>query len=94
MIELVIYSRSYCHLCDDMRDALIAYGRAGEFTLEIVDVDADPDLVARYDELVPVLAARLTGGAMRVLCHHFLDRAALQAFFAEQKATDRGAANR
>lgn len=37
-------------------------------TLEVVDVDADPALEARYDERVPVLT--LDGAE---ICHHFLD---------------------
>jgi hypothetical protein len=42
------------------------------YTVDVVDVDADPALVARFDELVPLLYA---GGAE--LCHYFLDEAAL-----------------
>ena len=45
------------------------------YTVDVVDVDADPDLVARYDELVPVLVATPAGTE---LCHYFLDEAALR----------------
>jgi len=38
------------------------------FTLEVLDVDADIELEARFDELVPVLLHGETE-----LCHHFLD---------------------
>ena len=38
------------------------------FELEIIDVDSDPELEARYGELVPVLA-----GAGIELCHYHLD---------------------
>ena len=38
------------------------------FALEVIDVDADPALEAKYDELVPVLEAD-----GRELCHYFLD---------------------
>ena len=31
------------------------------FTVDVVDVDADADLVARYDELVPVLLGSKNG---------------------------------
>ena len=54
-IELTLLSRSYCHLCHDMEVALqplLAEFGAG---LTVLDVDADPVLEARYDELVPVL---------------------------------------
>jgi hypothetical protein len=42
------------------------------YTVDVVDVDADPALVARYDELVPVLVA----GEVE-LCHYFLDEEAV-----------------
>jgi hypothetical protein len=45
------------------------------YTVDVVDVDADPTLVARYDELVPVLVASLAGTE---LCHYFLDETALR----------------
>lgn len=38
------------------------------FALEVIDVDADPLLEAKYNELVPVLEAD-----GRELCHYFLD---------------------
>ncbi|MFK3736887.1 glutaredoxin family protein [Massilia sp. TN1-12] len=77
-IRLTLFSRSYCHLCEDMAAAVRAFmARAGVgYRLDIVDVDADPALVARYDELVPVLAA---GAGQVELCHYFLDEAALAA---------------
>ena len=90
MIELILYSRSYCHLCDDMQTALQPYRSENVFDLQVVDVDADPALVALYDELVPVLIARMPDGATRRLCHYFLDHAALLSYFAEEKARNRG----
>lgn len=53
--ELVLYSRSYCHLCHDMES--LVRGLLPEFglTLRVVDVDDDPELASRYDESVPVL---------------------------------------
>lgn len=78
--RFVIYSRSYCHLCDDMRDALLAtFGLAGD-QVEMVDVDADAALEAQYDELVPVLMGRDADGSLARICHHFLDPAAVQGF--------------
>jgi thioredoxin-like negative regulator of GroEL len=73
--HFVLYSRSWCHLCEDMLAALRNHmARAGlPYTLDVVDVDADPALAARFDELVPVLFA---GGQQ--LCHYVLDEAVLQ----------------
>ncbi|CAB3653053.1 hypothetical protein LMG24076_01059 [Trinickia soli] len=52
---LTLYSRAWCHLCEEMRVELEPLARAFGATVEVVDVDADPLLVERYDELVPVL---------------------------------------
>jgi hypothetical protein len=79
-MHFTLYSRSYCHLCDDMLQALRAFDVEGRFTIDVVDIDADPSLVARYDELVPVLLGHRVGAPSLQICHYFLDLAALQAF--------------
>lgn len=71
-IELTLISRSYCHLCHDMEVALAPLLLATGATLNVVDVDADPVLESKYDELVPVL---LHGDLE--LCHYFLDEPAV-----------------
>jgi len=50
----VLYSRGDCPLCEEMLAALRAQMGAG-FPVEIVDVDSDPALKARYSRHVPVL---------------------------------------
>jgi len=82
--RFTLYSRSYCHLCEDMLAALQAFmARQGvAYSVDVVDVDADPDLVARYDELVPVLV----DAAGLELCHYFLDEAALRRHLGLQTA--------
>ncbi|MBI5110132.1 MAG: glutaredoxin family protein [Rhodocyclales bacterium] len=70
--RLRLYSRNYCHLCHDMLVALQALrGEPGvaDFEIEVLDVDADPEMEAKYDELVPVLADE----EGQELCHYFLD---------------------
>ena len=67
-VELTLISRSYCHLCHDMEVALEPLLAEFGAVLKVVDVDADPLLEARYDELVPVLLH-----ADLELCHYFLD---------------------
>lgn len=49
------------------------------FTVEVIDIDASPDasLLARFDELVPVLFGDL---AQPELCHYFLDEAAVRRY--------------
>ena len=46
------------------------------FDLTVLDVDADPELEARYDEMVPVLV----DGDGRELCHYFLDAAKVREY--------------
>ena len=77
--RLRLYGRDYCHLCHDMLAALEALrGEPGIafFDIEVVDVDADPALEAKYDELVPVLV----DGEGRELCHYFLDAAKVREY--------------
>ncbi len=61
-----------------MHAALETTAARPDIDLKIVDIDTDPQLVALYDELVPVLVECTTTGEMREICHHFLDRRALQ----------------
>jgi thioredoxin-like negative regulator of GroEL len=80
-LHFTLYSRSYCHLCEDMLEALLALQTEQlRFEVAIVDVDADPALVARFDELVPVLFG---AGAAAQLCHYHLDEAAVRRHIAE-----------
>ena len=74
MAQLTLISRSYCHLCHDMKLALLSLAEQFGVAVDIVDVDADPELEARYNERVPVLLHEGTE-----LCHYFLDVAKLRA---------------
>lgn len=61
-----------------MLDALLLLQSPDKpFTVEVIDIDASPDasLLARFDELVPVLFSDL---AQPELCHYFLDEAAVR----------------
>ena len=81
-VQFTLYSRSYCHLCDDMLAGLLAMAGTRQFAIDVIDIDADPALVARFDELVPVLfGADL---AAPELCHYFLDHDAVRACVAAQ----------
>lgn len=69
-------SREWCHLCHDLLDALKPLQSELGFEVEVLDVDAFPELEAEWSEMVPVV---LAGG--RELCHYFLDEAAVRAHF-------------
>jgi thiol-disulfide isomerase/thioredoxin len=80
LAHFIIYSRNYCHLCDDMIEALQALSSEFPFTVEVIDVDADEALVAQYDELVPVLFGSRAGKDLVPLCNYFLDEAKVRTF--------------
>jgi thiol-disulfide isomerase/thioredoxin len=82
VVHFSLYSRSYCHLCDDMLEALQALSGDYPFTVEIIDVDADDALVAQFDELVPVLFAQRNDAESIRLCHYFLDEPKVREFLA------------
>jgi len=58
-----------------MLAALEALRGEFSFEVEVLDVDADPALEAKYDELVPVLEAD-----GQELCHYFLDVEKVRAY--------------
>jgi len=81
-VHFILYSRSWCHLCDDMLEALQRQCQGRDTTVEVIDIDQDAQLLAKYDELVPVLYGRKVPGQAQRLCHYFLDTQAVDAFLA------------
>ena len=73
-VRLTLYARTYCHLCEEMLAELNALRDALVIEIDVVDVDSDPELEARYGEWVPVLAH----GETRI-CHYHLDPGKLTA---------------
>lgn len=73
--ELTVMSRQWCHLCHDLVGQLQPLADELGWTVRILDVDADPMLEARWDELVPVVLAGSTE-----LCRYHLDEAAIRAY--------------
>jgi hypothetical protein len=81
-VQLTLLSRAYCHLCDEMREALAPLAiRAGAHVVEL-DVDADPALEAKFGDLVPVLLLGGVDGGVE-LCHYALDVARVRAALEE-----------
>ncbi len=77
-MELILYYREQCHLCDAMRKALVAFTRKHQqVSWQEVDIDRDVELIRRYDALVPVLCQGDTE-----ICHFFFDESALVAALA------------
>jgi hypothetical protein len=74
-VRLILYSRAYCHLCQDMLAALETLRGELAYDLAVFDVDADTVLQQKYDQLVPLLAAE-----DQELCHYFLDEAKVREY--------------
>jgi len=77
-LELILYYREQCHLCDAMRKALVAFSRTQQpLDWREIDIDRDTGLIRRYDARVPVLCDGETE-----ICHFFFDESALRATLA------------
>jgi len=74
-LRLTLYGRSYCHLCDEMLDALASLRGEFGFAVDVVDVDGDAALERRFGTLVPVLMH-----AGNELCHYHLDAGKVRAY--------------
>ena len=55
MTKVVIYSKPGCHLCEEAKAAIAAAGCEGQFTLEEVNIETDPELLRRYRFEIPVI---------------------------------------
>jgi len=71
-MQLTLYYREGCHLCEIMLQALRGLQSDMELEISLVDIDREPDLRQRYDEWVPVLCR----GELEI-CHYQLDLDAL-----------------
>ncbi|MEM7561819.1 MAG: glutaredoxin family protein [Pseudomonadota bacterium] len=77
-MELTLYYREQCHLCDAMRKALVAFiVHHPQISWREIDIDRDTALIQKYDQKVPVLCHQ-----DQEICHFFFDEAALRAMLA------------
>ncbi len=75
--NLTVYAREWCCLCDTMYAALAPLGDELGFEVDMVFIDGDDVLEARYGTRVPVLSEAETE-----ICHYVLDTDALRAYLA------------
>ena len=54
-INVEIYSRPGCHLCDEAKEVIERVRRRVGFGLRIINVESDPALEKEYGELIPVV---------------------------------------
>ena len=71
-IELTLYSRDGCHLCEDMEVQLNELAAEHDFSVNRIDIDSQPALVESYGSRVPVLMKQ-----QQWICDYFLDYPAL-----------------
>lgn len=55
MIEVSIYSRANCHLCEQALDVLEQISVEIPFTITKIFIDGDSELEKKYGEQVPVI---------------------------------------
>ena len=55
MSLVTLYTKPGCHLCDDALDILQRVQKLQPFTLEEVNVQEDPALLAEYGDQIPVV---------------------------------------
>ena len=85
-MELIIYSRQGCHLCEVMKQELEAMnlrkssmGLSSDSqpstVIKVIDIDNDPGLKKRYHDKIPVLFVNDVE-----ICHHRLNKKRLLKF--------------
>ncbi len=53
--RVILYGKAGCQLCEIVQQLLMGLRREFEFTFEHVDIAADPVLLKRYREKIPVV---------------------------------------
>ncbi len=54
-LKVIIYSRPGCHLCEVAKAVIDSAGYNDLFALEEIDIETDPELLARYRYDIPVI---------------------------------------
>jgi glutaredoxin len=55
MTKVVVYHAAGCHLCERALAVVEEVRAERQFDLEVVEIDGDPELEARYREWLPVV---------------------------------------
>ena len=55
MALITIYSKPDCHLCDRAKKVIERCRQKVDFTVEIIDVSQNPELLERYRDDIPVI---------------------------------------
>ncbi len=71
--RILVYHRQGCHLCEQVVASLFQHQQQLGFDIEQIDIDSDPELVAKYNADVPVVVFN-----DEVIFYHFFDEIALR----------------
>jgi glutaredoxin len=55
LLNVDIYSRPGCHLCDDAKEAIERVRRRFPFQLRVINIETDAELEKAYGEQIPVV---------------------------------------
>ena len=55
MIQIEIYSRPGCHLCEDAKEIIERVQARYPFSLRVINIEPDPELEKAYGEQIPVV---------------------------------------
>jgi glutaredoxin len=72
-IQIEIYSRPGCHLCDDAKGVIELFKRNYPIEIKVTDVDSDAKLREAYGYEIPVV---MING--QEVCRHRVDTAAFE----------------
>ena len=53
--HVILYTKPGCRLCDEMKEEILRAGCADLYTLDVVNIESNPELLARYRYEIPVL---------------------------------------
>ncbi len=55
MVNVTIYSKKDCHLCDVAKETLLRIQKEFPFPLEEIDIEKDKTIFEKYKYLIPVI---------------------------------------
>ena len=55
-VQVSIYSKPGCHLCDEAKEAIRAAGCGDRITLTEINIERDSELMSKYRYDIPVIA--------------------------------------
>jgi hypothetical protein len=54
--QVILYTRPGCHLCEEMKQEIAGANCAGLYSLEEINIESAPELLARYRYEIPVIS--------------------------------------